>query len=47
MLVVIQMVRQINGLLLMSATNAAFDLATGKSYEAGLKTSLTSGVLTA
>lgn len=38
-------VTPISGLLFMSATNAAFDLTTGDSYEAGIKSSLTgSGV---
>lgn len=34
-------VTPISGLLFMSATNATFDLTTGYSYEAGVKTSLT------
>jgi iron complex outermembrane recepter protein len=34
-------VTPISGLLFMSATNATFDLTTGYSYEAGIKTSLT------
>jgi iron complex outermembrane recepter protein len=34
-------VTPLSGLLFMSATNASFDLTTGYSYEAGIKTSLT------
>lgn len=34
-------VTPLSGLLFMSATNASFDLTTGYSYEAGMKTSLT------
>lgn len=38
-------VSPVSGLLFLSATNASFDLTTGHSYEAGIKTSLTgSGV---
>ncbi len=35
----------VSGLLFMSATNASFEVSTGESYEAGIKTSLGSGLL--